>query len=260
MFNEYFEKKIISTDLAQYLIYFRNKYNYPCVKLVISERPTDIRIGKKLWAMPDESEANLSTDLELDLYHHKLLHSSNPDQNLLGTASVIFWGFYTFKRTYALNKVKWHIEGIKSKSPSTPELIQEKLTGANSSIDVGKAMGEINTLSQLGSIPFASKVIAFMRPESAGIYDNQIHKGLINCDWFEASELNTRIGTASSKSVQSGYTRWCDFLSKIADTLNTEIENGQSWHWTDRSGKNYKWRALDVERALFNYFKSNKVQ
>lgn len=224
----------------------------------MSERPTDIRISKKLWATPDESEANLATDLELDQYHHQLLHSSDPEQNLLGTASVIFWGFYTFKRTYALNKVKWHIEGIKSKSPSTPELIQEKLIGANSRIDVGKAIGEIESLSQLGSIPFASKVIAFMKPESAGIYDNQIHKGLTSCDWFEASKLETRIGTASSRSVQNGYTRWCDFLVRIADTLNTEIDNGQLWQWTDRSGKNCKWRALDVERALFNYFKDNK--
>jgi hypothetical protein len=258
MLHDYIKTSQITTELACTLVDFRNSYSYPNVRLVASRTPTEFKISDHLWAEPDESKIKYSTDLELDNYHNKLLSSADPEENLLGTASIIFWGFYTFKRKYAMNKLQWHLTGTKFRESSTPELISSVLSKINETPHPGEALSHLSKVSQLGSIPFASKVISFLRPNSAGIYDNQIHNGLMRSDWYEISNLNTSIGPVSNKTVHEGYARWCILLKKIADDLNKHIANGEKWEWTDPiKGKNI-WRALDVERAFFNYFKHTK--
>jgi len=258
MLSSYFTNGEISENIANNFIKHRNEYNYPNVRLRASKKPTKIKISDSLWAETDESKLDKPTDLELDEYHFSLLSSSDPDENLLGTSSVIFWGYYTFKRNYALNKLKWHLDGYRSKLATSTSTINQKILLIKNEPNNGLAMSHLSDISQLGSIPFASKVITFLRPETAGIYDNQIHKGLIGCDWYKKSLLNTRIGAVRYKNVQNGYDRWCSFLSQFATDLNNGITEGQNWRWHDSSGVISTWRAVDVERALFNYFKTEK--
>ncbi len=259
MLNLYIKFNKITTELAENLIIYRNSYNYPNVRLVATDQPTIFKISNNLWALPDESAANKPTDLALDEYHNNLLNSSNPDENLLGTASIIFWGFYTFKTNYALNKLHWHLEGHKNKQPATAFDVSNRLTQARNEKDPGRALLCLSDISQLGSIPFASKVIAFLKPNTTGIYDNQIHKGLIDTDWYITSGIETKIGEVRNKSVQRGYTKWCELISKIADELNSGINAGNDWKWRDPStGTSSLWRAIDVERALFNHFKKTR--
>jgi len=255
MFNSYLQNREITNDLANQLMKHRNSYSYPNVRLILSGTPTDFKISEDLWAVPDETIANQPTDLKLDKYHHDLLFSSDPVKNLLGTASVIFWGFYTFKANYALNKLKWHLYGNNAKPASTPYLVNQKITLAKDESNPGKALSHLSDLSQLGSIPFASKVIAFLKPDTTGIYDNQIHKGLMKVDWYEQSGLDTRIGSVKNGLVQKGYEGWCDLLVKLAEDMNKGIAAGKQWEWKEPSGSLCQWRALDIERSLFSYFK-----
>jgi len=258
MLSTYFSSGEITENLANNFIKNRNEYNYPNVRLRASKRPTKFKISDSLWAETDESKLDKPTDIELDEYHCSLLSSSNPDENLLGTSSVIFWGYYTFSRNYALNKLKWHLEGYKSRSATTTSIIKQKILLIKSEQNNGRAVSHLSDISQLGSIPFASKVITFLRLETAGIYDNQIHKGLVSCNWYKKSLLDTHIGAVSNKNVQNGYDGWCGFLSQFAAGLNNGIAKGHNWQWHDSSGVISKWRAVDVERALFNYFKTEK--
>ena len=256
MFKSYFENGEINNELANLLVKHRNNYSYPNVRLIFSEEPTDFRISSDLWAVPDETLATQPTDLNLDLYHHELLVSSDPNKNLLGTASIVFWGFYTFKVNYAFNKLKWHLYGNKTKPASIPEFVSQQIVKAKDESNPGIALSYLSEISQLGSIPFASKIIAFLKPNSTGIYDNQIHKGLMSADWYKQSGLDTRIGTVKNSLVQKGYVGWCDLLVQLAEDMNRGITNGKPWEWKDFGGSYSQWRALDVERSLFNYFKN----
>lgn len=258
MLSSYLKTNQLSQRIAVELVKNRNNYNYPNVRLVRSRNLTGIRISAGLWATPDESKADQPTDINLDNYHRSLLTSDDPSENLLGTASIVFWGFFTFKRNYALNRLKWHIEGHGSKPPTSPEIAHEQLKKIKEEPDHGRALGHLSQISQLGSIPFASKAITFLRPEATGIYDGQINKGLITEEWYPASGLRTRLGPVTNKEVQQGYTRWCSFLQAMSSHMNAGIEHGERWHWTDPSGIQSNWRSVDVERAMFNLFKAQK--
>ena len=255
MLNTYFQNREITNELANQLIKHRNSYSYPNVRLIFSEIQTDFKISDGVWAEPVETIANQPTDLNLDKYHHELLCSLDPVKNLLGTASVIFWGFYTFKPNYALNKLRWHLYGNNTKPASTTHMVNQKISLAKYETNPGKALLHLSDLSQLGSIPFASKIIAFLKPDITGIYDNQIHKGLMKVDWYEQSGLDTRIGSVKNGLVQKGYEGWCDLLVKLAEDMNKGIAAGKQWEWKEPSGSLCQWRALDIERSLFSYFK-----
>lgn len=46
---------------------------------------------------------------------------------------------------------------------------------------------------------------------------------------------------------------WCAVLSSIASQLNAGIDAGLPWHLEDTDGSRRRWRAVDVERAIFKY-------
>jgi len=258
MLEKYLSSGKLDHLLAKSLRESRNLYSYPKVRLLPSTSPTEFKISARLWAKPDEETSNQQTDLFLDEYHQKLLTSEDPAENLLGTASVIFWGYYTFSKSYAINKLKWHLDGGKLKIASTPELVHKKLNKVHAEPDPGKAISFLHGLSQLGSIPFASKVIAFSRPDSSGIYDNQIHKGLSKRGWDTFEVLKPRIGRVNEPGVQLAYSRWCNFLTTLSGLMNEEIENRSDFRWTDSTGRLCHWRAIDIERALFFYLKTHR--
>lgn len=193
------------------------------------------------------------TDLDLDRYHTKLLHSNDPVENLLGTISTVFWGFYTFGPRFAMIRATRHRDGYRGKQASTPEHVAECLRACTSE-DLGAALGQLGGLSQLGRTPFASKVIALMYPEKAGVLDNKIADALAVSSWAEGAPFQKGIGDVRELRYQHRYAAWCDFLSTISGRLNVGIDDGAAWHWGKGSTRPQRWRAIDVERALFAYF------
>lgn len=255
----------MSCELAALLVYLRNKYNYPKAYLIASNVPTKIKIASNFWAQQIIAQHGAKSDLVVDRHHHKLLHSISSEDNILGTTSVIFWGFNTFSKNasmsepkFALNRIKWHLEGNRTKSASTPEAINQALNKVKTATNAGEALSQLSPISQLGRSPFASKVIAFMFPETTGVYDTQIMRGLYQADWAKKAGLQCKTGDVSNASIQKGYTRWCNFLTEIASSMNKGIERGNKWQWTDPGGQIERWRAIDIERALFHLFK-NKI-
>lgn len=242
------------------LIKYRNKYNYPKAFLVRSDQPTDLKISSDFWAKPIFEESDSISDLIVDKHHHDLLWSDDPNINLLGTASVIFWGFYTFSPNYALNKVMKHLYGYKTRVPTTPTAVNIALSHIRGDTDYGRSINHLSAISQLGYIPFSSKVVAFIYPQNAGIYDSQIDRGLKNAAWASDCSLTTRLGSVTSQSVQKGYQDWCVFLNTISDEINTRIIAGENLHWSDPHQGRSMWRAIDVERAFFQVFREKNIK
>lgn len=193
------------------------------------------------------------TDLDLDRYHAGLLHSEDPIENLLGTLSTVFWGFYTFSPPFATIRAMRHCDGYRGKPASTPELVAGCLR-ADAGNDLGAALGKLASLSQLGFTPFASKVVAFMYPERAGVLDNKLADGLAVSTWAQGAPFLNGIGDVRAPRYQRRYAAWCDFLCTVADRINAGIAGGAPWHWRSGATGPQRWRAIDVERALFAYF------
>ena len=243
-------------QVADQLVKLRNEYDYPRAFCALSTTPTEFKLAENVWVFPVGSDVGEVTDLELDKYHFDLLHSESPVNNLLGTCSVIYWGYYTFSENYALERIRRHLKGYKGKVGTTPAGIHAVLSSIKANRkNLGKALAKMEDVSQLGRTPFASKVVALMYPEIAGIYDNLIAKGLSRCDWKIAKDFTEGIGGVSRLTVQRKYVAWCDFTRQIAEKLTDGICSGKNWYWTDTTGQQNVWRAIDVERALFRYFK-----
>ena len=242
--------------VADQLVKYRNEYDYPRAFCAISTSRTEFQVAKNIWVSPVAPKVGERTDLELDKYHFDLLRSDSPVDNLVGTCSVIYWGYYTFSENYALERIRRHLNGYQGKIGTTPAEIHAVLSAIKENrTNLGKALSQLENVSQLGRTPFASKVVALMYPEKAGIYDNQIANGLARCNWEVAIGFTGGIGGVSSATVQRKYVEWCDFTRQIAEKLTTGIGLGKNWSWSDAQGQQTMWRAIDVERALFRYFK-----
>jgi hypothetical protein len=109
-------------------------------------------------------------------------------------------------------------------------------------------------LTQLGFTPFASKVIAFMYPERGGVLDNKLAEGLASSTWAQGAPFLNGIGDVRVPRYQRRYAAWCDFLCTVADNINAGIAGGAVWHWRGGASGPQRWRAIDVERALFAHF------
>lgn len=243
-------------SVIERLIEYRNKYNYPKAYLVRSDKPTDLSISHGVWASPIFNPQDSSSDLYVDEYHRKLLWSDDPTDNLLGTASVIFWGFYTFGHKYSMNRVRRHLYGYATKAATTPAMIHNVLQNIKTSTDHGNSIGYLSEISQLGRISFASKVVAFIHPETAGVYDKQIDDGLTSLD--KTGQRTSLIGSVKNTSVQSGYGEWCENLHAVSRDLNEKIARGEKICWIDPTQGIQNWRTVDVERALFQFFRTMK--
>ena len=123
------------------------------------------------------------------------------------------------------------------------------ITSCNDS-EHGAALGSLNGVSQLQRTPFASKIIAFVDPDKAGIYDNRIGNALASS--ATDSHLAGGVGSVSSGSIKGIYDQWCEHLSEIAEFLNEGIESAKSWRWIENESGEQDWRALDVERTYFS--------
>jgi len=90
---------------------------------------------------------------------------------------------------------------------------------------------------------FASKVVAFLRPETCGVIDSII-AGKFNKFGFALAGKYVR----NSRENGNRYDAYCDFLTNTAAGLNAQ---GEHLKWTDRDGARHEWRAIDIERAMY---------
>ena len=246
----------ITPACAQRLLQARNAYDYPGVKMVLAPpgTPADIMVGGR-GAIFIPAHRGSRTDLALDTYHHSLLTSGSPADRLLGLASVVYWGFITHNPGYARNRVTWLFNGRGGRAGAnfgnTGPAIHHSIAQL-AAPNFGAALASLNGISQLSRTPFGSKVIAFLSPDSTGVYDNRIKNGLNNVTWSITQnpgvELRNGVGNSNEPRVQRRYNNWCRFLQRVATDLN-HLGNGYRWRCTEQTPQ--AWRAVDVERALF---------
>lgn len=244
---------------------FRASYSYPkaYMRIAKKEEAGDVQLFEggpmAVFCRPAESEV---TDLCLDRYHQGLLCPKKPEQPgqpdqqtqvVLGLASAIYWGFYTFGHNFAVNRVNWFLQGRPPHgNPVCPNEAVRCLQTARSHAKtghMGQAISALSGLNQLSRTPFASKVIAFLDPDKAGVYDNRIRNGLHQDPYPLA--IRNGVGSVRTVRYQQRYQAWCEYLQQVAGLLNQ-----QGSRWSCGANQKKEWRPLDVERALFAAFQS----
>lgn len=241
----------------------RNAYSYVPAKLVsvgatapdlIAWRGTTLRVDAPtpvLWATPRFKSTCSSTGL--DRHHETLLNGPHAIDNLHGLLSVVFWGNFSDRYGrflgYALPRAQHIVTGRGTRAPQPDPSILAALLTARGLItgphpNPGDALRNAMQIKFLG-MSFASKVLSFMAPNRAVVYDAVISQYL-------QSEFspNRRIGAAVTGSWTRGkaaaYAGWCEFCTREALGLNA-----LGSRWLDWNGMRYDWRAVDVERAHF---------
>jgi hypothetical protein len=168
-------------ELIDLIVENLGSYDYPGFHIKIRQNTGELAFGQNLrGAFVPECGP---TDRRLDEYHYALLHSDSRYKNLAGLASVVYWGFASRGDGNARARARWLMDGHGGHPRVTADLAARCLAHARHAVACGAygvALGEMKPLSQLGRTPFASKVIAFLCPDAAGVYDNRIQRGLTN--------------------------------------------------------------------------------
>jgi hypothetical protein len=220
-----------------------------CVRKATCQRTKCLQLSSRANGIP--------TDLALDRYHGQLLRSTSHDDQLLGLASIVYWGYFTFSDSYARNKVTWLLQGRGRQSGVTLGPTNAAIANCLQFVvtrQYGQALSAFNGISQLNRTPFASKIVAFLAPDNVGVYDNRIMNGLNQANWgsiVSPCQIKNGVGQVNSKTIQRRYQNWCAFLQRIASDLNG-MGPQYMWQCTERTPQ--VWRALDVERAIFQLF------
>jgi hypothetical protein len=247
------ENCLLTQQDAGRLIAYRNMYDYPKAYMKVSYERTDFPLAKDIWAEPVyPSAVDPITDYKLDEYHRELLTAPSALNKLLGSTSVIFWGFYTWGPAIARIRARRHLIGFRSRPGTSPDMIAEAFARMDSASSIGEAIGTLAGISQLGRTPFASKLVTKRHPERSGVLDTQLFNGLSHSGWATGAPF-LRLGNVADARCQEAYMAWCAVLSSIASQLNAGIDTGLPWHWKDVDGSERRWRAVDVERAIFKY-------
>lgn len=233
-------RTLVQSDLQR----FRDDYEFPAIYV---RSPTQWD-----WDQTDHpfdlGSPEGITGYEFEKHIRQLLTSEDSDKQYIGIISVVYWGYAN--TGYRASRVErlWDARGRRKE-------VGERLTKASehaSEERFGMALACMEGVPELGRTPFASKVIAFLNPNMAGVYDNKINdylgapqRGPDHLrDWLSphASSFHHRIRGVGSPTSQGCYQAWCSFLQETAVELNL---GGLKWAGTEN------WRAIDVERALF---------
>lgn len=255
-------------DLAEAFRRWRERYSYPAsgieavATLQLASEP--FRNAEMPLAFP-RGPSTARTSIQFDQALSALLRSNDELSVRRGVASVVYWGYLTFSPEYAKRKVTWLVSPLRGRgaalgADAVIEFVREAI-GCADSDRPGNALRAIGRISQLSRTPFASKVAAFIRPASIGIYDNRIGKALVDppggCDpriasWIrsitERFDVAAGVGAVSEPRIQRRFENWCRVLEHTATELNGF---GAVRGWRDAQAGNQVWRAIDVERATF---------
>jgi hypothetical protein len=244
----------ISNSVATKFVRLRGLYSYPAAYIERAPKSTaDIHLAGPVYGRFVVPAVGNIANLWLDDYHHELLRSKSQSESLLGLASVVYWGYFTFGDKFArkrVNRLLHGYRGVPGVTASAAYGALQTMIGMTNVGATGAALGELHGLSQLGRTPFGSKVVAFLSPSLAGIFDNRICNGLQDQPW--ALPFLRGIGEVHKIGTQEAYQAWCLYLSLIASHLNAGIQAGnKNWRWNCGEDVKQEWRALDVERAFF---------
>ena len=212
---------------------------------VTSSRPTVWR--HRSHSGPGRTPSSIRPDMifgkDKDLFH--------------GLLSVVFWGFASgsngrLNTPRALSRAKAILIGRKKSAPQAADEIISHLRRSRDLLTtsrIAEALLEVERIKYL-QMAFASKVLTFMEPQVAAVYDEVISLRLEKQTDLELRSLfvSTKIPTSKNAQLSQAktYAEWCHWCSKTASNLNAKRMTWVDWNATEHS-----WRAVDVERAFF---------
>ncbi|CAN5849376.1 hypothetical protein BH24DEI2_BH24DEI2_17710 [soil metagenome] len=238
----------------------RNSYRYPPAHIVVGENSGDYPLTDKLFLrFRPAKEGGLHSSKALDSHHFRLLNSESDHEIFAGIASVIYWGFFSsaagkHNDGRARSQARFFLTGRKNarhrlelhQVADTVRLVRQLLEQKR----FGHARRAVSDIQELGQVSFASKVITFLDPHHAAVFDSIISNKVMEISGLAHLKMDVNHNRIS-KSNQEKYRSWCEVCSSVASSLNQGIHNGEPWQWTDWDGSKHDWRAVDVERALF---------
>lgn len=235
--------------LAELFRKARDRYDYPWA-----------RITGGSAALHFDSRPTV-TDLTLDSYQQVLLASPIAPDVWLACGSVIYWGYITSSASRARSRANlYYTKHPIADAPFVAEVVRHARSHCMSA-RWGDALATLKPLRQLGQIPFASKIIAYVDPVNAGVYDNRINSFLADSGLagpmlgrpaiMRGSSGIMQRATVLSRTVQLTYQACCLRLRQLRDQLNVL---GVTWQCTE--GTVQRWRGVDVERAIFRFAKA----
>lgn len=225
----------------------RSAYRYPAVAL--------------LGSPGSHTHTNFGSTRALDSHFHDLLRSASHNDKLRAYLGIIYWGHYSGStgRTTpqrALGKVNLAYYGQdrvhRGRAQRMRGVVDFTLPEVARSIDDAAALIAANhygdAARRLTDLPgiqfaFATKICAFLDPEKCGVADSLIAR--------KYPDFNFALGANGYLTVgnRAQYDQYCVCLQNTARALNAAPAPYS--HWTDRDGTPQRWRALDVERALY---------
>jgi hypothetical protein len=209
------------------------------------------------WRNADDAARARYSSFDLDEFHRALLNSGNDEESMHGLLSVVFWGFASgtegrITAERALARCSAIISGRENAKPQASEEVISHLATTHDLLNknrISDALQEGMKIKFLG-MSFASKVIAFMNPSIAAVYDDVISSRLQNSTEpiLQDMYVSTKLAHSHKARMEQGskYEKWCEWCSAKAGALNH-----QHILWTDWNGVKRPWRAVDVERAFF---------
>ncbi|MBF6567869.1 MAG: hypothetical protein IVW54_03215 [Candidatus Binataceae bacterium] len=192
--------------------------------------------------------------MEIDNYHTGLLNGVTQKELFHGLVSTVFWGYTSgqngiFHPERAISKAKLFSVGHARAAAQAPAVIVQALSAARCHLragNIGAALLEAMKIKFLG-MSFSSKVLMFMDPSKAAVYDSIIAQFLQNCPAEEMRNMAVPpAGAFNQQRRAEAYAQWCAFCSNKALAMN---ENG--YNWSDWDNSQQSWRAVDIERAFF---------
>jgi hypothetical protein len=221
--------------------------NWKSLKLVM-----DIPQG---WDSGDQDIRSQYSSIELDDFHYSLLQSESESDLIHGLLSVVFWGFASgtngrINSKRALRRAEQIVVGRKNAQPqSEADIISHirKCRQLLNASQIAEALREATQIKFL-QMSFASKLLTFMAPNLAAVYDKVISERLADTPKLQKNLfVSTKNPSKAAKLKQVNvYANWCRWCVEKADDLNA---SGITWR--DWNGTEHSWRAVDVEKAWF---------
>lgn len=241
----------------------RKDYSYVPARLVTAGtvrpdlhawRGTHLRIDAPTHAQwATATFRSTRSSVGLDHHHETLLNSPHGNDNLHGLLSVVFWGNFSDRHGnflgFALPRAQHLITGRGCAAPQPDPDIVDALQSARDLISAPSsnredALHAAMKIKFLG-MSFASKVLSFMAPDHAVIYDAVISQYLQSNSSPDTTMGVPVTGPLTGKKAKA-YARWCAFCEQEALDLNALHSQWQDW-----DGVRHNWRAVDVERSHF---------
>ncbi len=185
------------------------------------------------------------SSLSLDKYHRRLLRSSVQQDRADGVLSSIYGGFYATRygvpTGYSRARVSWLVNGKGGGPGNTVAFLSRAIKNAVPALqskDIQGALDSVLTIRYIG-LSFASKLLMFMAPSQCVVLDRVIATRL---------RSSKDVGLRAIRISDSGFVTWCEICR-----LAAVVANKAGSYWTDWDKAKCKWRAVDVERAVFGY-------